>query len=89
MSIARAYGADKTYLVDVGDYCERDVPACEGMAQELVDMGMEIRPEGGFRDVEHMLEHCNAVYLRNGLHEVDLADHLGAALNNLRFSRRV
>lgn len=133
--IARAYGADKTYLVDVGDYCERDLSAYEGMAQNLADMGMDIRPEGGFRDFEHMLEHCNAVYLTDGLqslieipdkdvdfiwsqavlehiregefsdvmaelrrisrddgvgsHEVDLADHLGGALNNLRFSRRV
>lgn len=135
VSIARAYGADKTYLVDVGDYCERDLSAYEGMAQKLADMGMEIRPEGGFRNFEHMLEHCHAVYLTDGLrslmeipdkevdfvwsqavlehiregefsdvmaelrrisrddgvgsHEVDLADHLGGALNNLRFSRRV
>ena len=65
--IARARGAERIYLVDVGDFCERNLFAYEDMAQELDDMGMDIRPEGGFRNFEHMLEHCNAVYLTDGL----------------------
>ena len=133
--IACAYGAQQIYLVDVDDYCERNMAPYNAMAQKLADMGMDIRPDGGFRDFEHMLKCCNAEYLIDGVkslkeipsacvdfilsqavlehvregefgdamaelrritkddgvgsHEVDLADHLGGALNNLRFSRKI
>lgn len=133
--IARAYGAENIYLSDVGDFAERDVQIYNDMAALLQGKRGDILPHGGFRSLEHVLEHCNATYLTGGIdgmglipdnsvnfvwsqavlehirlsefeatlghmhriltpdgiasHQVDLADHLGGALNNLRFSQRM
>jgi len=43
------------------------------------------------REFRAMMTECNRILRRNGCcsHQVDLRDHLGGALNNLRFSDRV
>jgi len=123
--IARKHGAERVYLVDVGDFVDRNIMMYESLALKL-DMDID------FYSVESYLERCYASYLTHGLkslktipdnsvdfifsqavlehvrkgefrqtldelrrilkyggkmsHSVDLKDHLGGKLNNLRFS---
>jgi hypothetical protein len=133
--IAVAYGATRCYLVDDGDYANRDVNGYKGMAKDLARQGFKLPPLEEARSVDEILSACHATYLTNGLaslrelrsgtvdfifsnavlehvrrrelpellgqmrrvlkrhgrcsHRIDLQDHLGGALNNLRFSEPV
>jgi len=133
--IAYAYGASRCYLLDVGDFANRNLGNYVAMARFLAGLGLEVPSFNGVRSVDEILARCNAVYLTDGIaslqslptgsvdlvfsnavlehvrkkeiaqmvsemhrclkphgrcsHRVDLQDHLGSALNNLRFSERV
>lgn len=131
--VARAFGAARSFLVDVGSFADRDPALFHGLARALgsVDGAHELRlPEGG--DFDAILAALEATYLTEGVaslaavpdgsvdliwssvvlehvrrdefdalaaecarvlapggvmsHAVDLRDHLGGGLNNLRFS---
>lgn len=128
--IARALGAEKTLLVDVGDFAGRDMGLYRRMYAFLLKEGHRFKID--LTNLEDMLHSCRAVYLTSGLsslrkisdesidiifsqavfehirrseflptlkelhrilkpkgsssHEIDLRDHLGGSLNNLRFS---
>ena len=130
--IASAFGASKTYLVDVGPFAGGDLKSYRGMAQLLESRGFSLPGFASARTLEELLTSCSAVYLTHGLsslrqipyssvdfvwshavlehvrrddfapllhelrrvqkpagassHTVDLKDHLGGALNNLRFA---
>lgn len=133
--IAYAFGAGKSYLVDVGNYARLDVKPYEGLVDYLLQKQLQVQSLKDFCSVEHLLEICNAEYLTGGLsslynipdksvdfifshavlehvkaeeflqvlreirriirdngissHRIDLTDHMGGALNNLRFPQKV
>jgi hypothetical protein len=133
--IANALGASKVYLVDAGDYADRDLAVYRGVADAMRERGFAAADLAGVDSVERMLDLLNAEYLTDGLkslgriadgsvdfiwsqavlehirlrdvepffrelrriisatgrmsHRIDFMDHLGGALNNLRFSHRV
>jgi hypothetical protein len=127
--IAKAHGAERTWLVDTGAYATRDPGVYLRLAELLRGQGLPV--PSGWSSCEGMLDACGARYLTGGLnslaaipsasvdfiwsqavlehvrrhefaqtlgefrrclsargrmtHQVDLADHLGGALNHLRF----
>lgn len=129
--IARASGATRCWLIDNGDFAQRDMAIYRSMAQHLEQLGLIAPSSSALVSVDTLLAHCNATYLTNGVkslssvpdssvdliwshavlehirrrdfdtllremrrilrqggvcsHTVDLQDHLGGALNNLRF----
>jgi SAM-dependent methyltransferase len=129
--IARAHGAAASWLVDVGDFAERDTAPYRGMALHLAAQGLAVPAASAFGSLDDLLADCHAQYLTDGLaalrrlpsasidfqfsqavlehirrrdfadlvtelrrilrpggvssHRIDLRDHLGGALNNLRF----
>jgi SAM-dependent methyltransferase len=132
--IAAAHGA-KSILVDTGRFVRADIEPYLQLECALNDSGMPPPPILGCRNINEILDRCNAQYLTNGTgslrriksesvdlvfsqavlehvrkrdvpetirecrrilapggvcsHQVDLRDHLGGALNNLRFSESV
>lgn len=133
--VAHKYGADTTYLVDVGAFAKRDVELYREAALKLVPGVTSEWNPAGWRDADAMLAESRARYLTDGVrsmqsipsasvdfcwsqavlehvkrdefaavlkemrrvmrpggvasHRVDLRDHLGGKLNNLRFSEDV
>jgi len=131
--IAAAHGA-RAILVDAGCFVETDVVSYFELERVLSENGLNINLSG-CRNVDEILEHCNASYMTQGLeslrkiedssvdlvfsqavlehvrrkdfqetmrecrrilrpggvcsHRVDLGDHLGGGLNNLRFSEMI
>lgn len=129
--IAKAFGASKTYLVDVGPFADLDLTPYFRMASFLTMHGFPIPNLQKCNTWEKLAEACSAYYLTEGInslhdipsssvdfvwsqavlehvrrgdflpifrelrriqriggmgsHRVDLQDHLGGALNNLRF----
>jgi len=133
--VANKHGAKKTYLVDAGDFANKEIAIYQLADQHLFEK------DGGIRKLDHahslsdVLQIYNAEYLTDGLaslkqiesdsvdfvwsqavlehvreheflesmkeihrilksegkcsHSIDLKDHLGGALNNLRFSHKV
>ena len=133
--IARAHGAAKTYLVDVGSFAQDQLEPYQRMERFLREQGLPAPDISCCRSVQEVLSACRGEYLTAGMtglqairdrsvdfvwsqavlehirraeffdfmreilralrengicsHRVDLMDHLGGALNNLRFSERV
>lgn len=133
--IAKAFGASKTYLVDVGSFARDDLPPYKRMVSYLGTKGFPIAVLERCGTLEELLAACSADYLTRGLyslrqipsasvdliwshavlehvrrddflpilrelrriqrsdgvgsHRIDLQDHLGGALNNLRFQERI
>lgn len=133
--IARACGAAKTYLVDVGSFAEDQLGPYQHMQRFLSERGLPVPDISSCRSVQEVLSVCRGEYLTSGVagfkkipdrsvdfvwsqavlehirraefldlmreirrtlredgicsHRVDLMDHLGGALNNLRFSERM
>jgi SAM-dependent methyltransferase len=130
--VARKYGAERTYLVDVGAFADENVDAYRAAASLLLPaQGAACAPER-WRSTADMLKCCHAEYFVDGVaalrrmptgsvdfvwsqavlehvkrselaevlsetrrilvpggvasHRVDLRDHLGGKLNNLRFT---
>ncbi len=132
--IARAFGASKTYLVDVGFFAKNHIDSYQSLALSLSEEGLPVPDLAGLTSLEDVLSACSSEYKTSGLaslntipdqsvdfiwsqatlehvrceefldtmremrrllrhdgvcsHRVDLKDHLGGALNNLRFSER-
>lgn len=131
--LARAYGADQTFLVDAGPFAREEVAPYQAMARFLREQGRPLEGVEHATSLSQVLQAVNGQYLTEGLrslqqlpegsvdfifshavlehirleefqptmqalrrvlrpggissHRVDLQDHLGGALNNLRFSR--
>jgi SAM-dependent methyltransferase len=131
--IAKALGAQEIFLVDIGDYCSRDMGLYKAMYEFLVRQGYHI--EVDLSTFDCLMRSCRATYMTSGLaslkeiasgsvdfifsqavfehirkndflpilkevrrilkptgissHVADLRDHIGGALNNLRFSELV
>jgi SAM-dependent methyltransferase len=133
--IARALGATRCWLVDVGDFAQGAISPYRALLEELVARSYRVPPEAKHvTSVAQILDACRAAYLTDGIrslraipsgavdfgysnavlehvateelgtlalelhrvmrsggtavHRVDLQDHLGGGLNNLRFSHR-
>jgi SAM-dependent methyltransferase len=130
--IAKAYGARKTWLIDVGPYAAESVELYRAQADRLTARGLPAPDLSATETIQSVLAACNAEYCTEGLaslravptgsvdfiwsqavlehvrrsefaatmaetfrvlkpggiasHRVDLRDHLGGKLNNLRFS---
>lgn len=65
--IAHALGARKTYLVDVGDFAEKDIETYRGVAQALSERGVEAADLSGVSTIAEMLRAVDAEYLTEGL----------------------
>lgn len=133
--IARAFGASRCWLVDVGAFARSDIRPYRALIAQLHAQGLPVAALQACATVPELLSACNASYLTEGVpsfgqipaasvdlvfshavlehvrkkdfpelveqtrrvlsaggiasHRVDLKDHLGGALNNLRFSERV
>lgn len=133
--IAKAFGASKTYLVDVGPFATSNFKSYRAMAQLLESYGFDLPGCSVASNLEELLTACKTSYLTGGLssiedipsgsvdfvwsqavlehvrrrdfeplmrelkriqkscgvssHRVDLKDHLGGALNNLRFEHSI
>ena len=65
--IAKAHGAGKVYLVDVGAYADRNIKTYRRIARHLRQNGLSAFPNMDSIDsVEEMLQKCNASYLTDG-----------------------
>lgn len=129
--IARAHGAERTYLVDAGDFASTDVEVYAQVSRSLAAKGKGTDADASYASRTQYLTANSATYLTGGLaslaeigdgtvdfvwseavlehirlqdfdeftartrqvmrgggiasHRVDLQDHLGGSLNNLRF----
>jgi SAM-dependent methyltransferase len=132
--VAKAMGFSAFYLVDAGDYANRDVETYKEISRICTREGLTPPNLERPRSFDDILTACNAVYSTNGLqsyrniptasvdfifsqavlehvrrnefaqiaaemrrilkpdgvasHQVDLRDHLGGALNNMRIGSR-
>lgn len=130
--IASALGAEKTFLIDTGDYASKDTSLYLCLNKMLRDKGFDLKHLNQYDSILDILKKSNSSYLTNGvqslseipdnsidycfsnavlehvskydfetlseeikrvlkaggrsIHRVDLKDHLGGNLNNLRFS---
>ncbi len=133
--LAQAAKAKKIYLVDTGDYVNRNITIYRELTDKLRKQNKNCIDAHSVDNVEALLRACHAEYLTEGLnslqqlrgnsvdfiwshsvlehirkaefahlfnemlrilkpgalmsHNVDFMDHLGGALNNLRFSEKV
>ena len=65
--ISKAVGGGKSYLVDVGDFANRDLTKYQAMAQVLKDKNLPISGIENCQNLTEMLEFCFASYLTSGL----------------------
>jgi hypothetical protein len=65
--VMAALGAERTYLVDVGEFADRDLATYHGVAQTLRQRGFEAPEILKARNLEDMLDCCRAVYLTEGV----------------------
>lgn len=130
--VAYGYGATRCYLIDGGDYANRNVDDYRIVARQIADRGLRVPQLDEAQSLDEVLSACRATYLTEGIaslrslptasmdfifsnavlehvrrhelsdllsemrrvlkptgrccHRVDLQDHLGGALNNLRFA---
>lgn len=133
--IAKALGADGTFLVDSGDFADRALPPYIELAEILRRDGLAPPDLSDCSSIDDLLVRCKAEYLTNGItdlrgiadakvdfvfsqavlehvrkgelratlaetfrltkpggvasHRIDLTDHLGGGLSNLRFSETI
>jgi SAM-dependent methyltransferase len=132
---ATAQGADRIWLIDVGDFATRDMAVYREIVDSLAASAPDLASRVDLSDRDRMLAGLNATYLTGGTgsfgevpdgsvdlvmssavlehvrraefatalagmfrvlrpggtgcHIIDLRDHLGGGLHNLRFSERV
>lgn len=133
--IARAFGAERCYMVDAGAFASDDVASYRDVITSLREQNICVEDIRLQSDITELLDQYGGVYLTNGLdslrslpdesvdfiwsqavlehiplrefdatmrelqrilrkdgvcsHQVDLKDHMGSALNNLRFSEEI
>lgn len=72
--IANALGARRIYLVDAGDFANRDINVYRQVAKRLLERGIPAADLADTGSVDEMLRRLNAEYLTNGLQSLhDLA----------------
>lgn len=73
--IARAYGADRCYLVDIGHFARNDILPYRAMADWLNRRGLVAPAIGGeiqgAASLEEVLSVCRAQYLTGGVHSLN------------------
>lgn len=70
--IAAANGASQIYLVDDGDYAQRDITIYQKAAQELKNKHSLNTPDiSKAKSIQEILKICNASYLTNGLKSLE------------------
>ena len=65
--VAAAYGAERTVLVDVGDFVDRNVAACHAAADWLAAQGALVPGQQGWRTFGDVLATCRAQLLTKGI----------------------
>lgn len=66
--VARAYGAGKVLLVDVGDFARKDLASYRRIAEHLLSEGLPAAPDlSRLHHFEELLTTCRAEYRTNGL----------------------
>lgn len=68
--VAKALGAERSYLVDVGDFADKDIETYRALAAALAARGMAAPDLSGVGSVEEMLTLLDAQYLTEGLESV-------------------
>ncbi len=65
--VARAYGAGRVWLIDAGDFADRDMAFYRTMATFMAAKGLLVPPESALTSIGTLLEWCNARYLTDGV----------------------
>lgn len=65
--ISKAFGGSKTYLVDVGDFADKNIKTYQAMAQFLKDKNLPVEDIEKCQSLTDILELCSANYLTSGL----------------------
>jgi SAM-dependent methyltransferase len=65
--LAKAHGASAVYLVDVGDFANKDLKLYRQLAWRLSESGLDMRSIQDVGSVDEMLAVCGAKYLTNGV----------------------
>jgi ubiquinone/menaquinone biosynthesis C-methylase UbiE len=65
--VAKAYGAGRIYLVDVGAFARTDVEFYKKMTRRLAEMGLDVPDIRNAATLSEILSVCNAEYLTGGL----------------------
>ena len=74
--VAYAYGAKCTYMVDVGDYAQKEIVPYKEMNTYLEEKGLKVADLSDVESLEEVLNKCNAVYKTNGLSSIlDISDN--------------
>jgi hypothetical protein len=133
--LSKAFGGSASYLVDAGEFAQKDLRFYRELASLLSEKGQEVPDLQNITSLQELLHDCGSKYLTKGVsslraiptqsvdfvyshavlehvkaaeflstmhelrrvirrkggcsHRVDLQDHLGGALNNLRFSEQL
>ncbi len=65
--ISKAFGGSKSYLVDVGNFADKDVTKYQAMAQFLKNKNLLVEGIENCQSLTEILELCSANYLISGL----------------------
>jgi len=65
--ISKAYGGGKTYLVDVGDFADKNIKKYQAMAQFLKAKNLPVENIESCQSLTDILDLCSASYLTSGL----------------------
>jgi hypothetical protein len=74
--IAKAHGASRIHLVDVGRFANSDLALYRAMASFLKERGLSVPDISSARNIDDVLAACNATYSTDGLEAMKrLSDH--------------
>ena len=74
--VARALGAQKSYLVDVAPFASTDITVLKRMAKHLTRLGLPLEGIEECGTIGEILQLCNAEYLTSGLESLkSIPDH--------------
>jgi len=65
--VAKAYGAGRIYLVDVGEFARMDVEFYKEIARRFAELGLDVPDISNAATLREILRTCNAEYLTGGL----------------------
>lgn len=65
--LAAASGAERIYLVDVGNFASRDIALYQSLANDMRTRGINVPDISSAKNLEDILQSCRAVYLTQGL----------------------
>ena len=74
--VARALGAQKSYLVDVAPFASTDINVLKRMAKHLTGLGLSLEGVEECGTIGEILQLCNAEYLTSGVESLkSIPDH--------------